>query len=135
MSLDPKTLIDGYLDETISAQQQSQLSDWIKADAENAKSFARAVWLHDQLHNSLAIHSLGTELPETRSQKSTSIWSVSSFATATSWAQRSRGWHPCSVWGCSGLPSGQHRHRQPFVSWIESSSVRCVPRIEPITSF
>ena len=49
MSRDVDELINGYLDDSLSEDQQRELSAWIKADAVNAKRFAKAVMLHDRL--------------------------------------------------------------------------------------
>lgn len=49
MSRDIDELISGYLDESLSEDEQRELADWIKADKGNAKQFAQAVMLHDRL--------------------------------------------------------------------------------------
>ena len=50
MSNDFDRLISEYLDEALSAEEQQQLEDWIKADPKNARRFAKAAMLHDRLH-------------------------------------------------------------------------------------
>jgi hypothetical protein len=50
---DARELIDGYLDEALTADQQDELSAWIKANPEHARIFAEAMLLHDRLRNTL----------------------------------------------------------------------------------
>ena len=57
MTLDPKQLIDGYLDETLASEEHAKLNQWLKGDPENSRQFAAAMLLHDRLrseHLSLA---------------------------------------------------------------------------------
>ena len=49
MKRDVSSLINGYLDDALSDDEQRELSDWIKADPANATRFAQAVMLHDRL--------------------------------------------------------------------------------------
>ncbi len=51
---DARELIDGYLDDALTADQQAELSAWIKANPENARIFAEAMLLHDRLRNTLS---------------------------------------------------------------------------------
>ncbi len=61
--------IDGYLDELLTADEQYQLADWIKADPSHARQFAEAVMLHDQLRaDMLAADVLTAEGPATALQ-------------------------------------------------------------------
>ena len=55
MISDPRELIDGYLDDALTADQQEELSAWIKANPEHARIFAEAMLLHDRLRNALAM--------------------------------------------------------------------------------
>ena len=48
-----ENLIHGYLDETLDAEQQVTLGQWIKDSPENAKHFAKAVLLHDRLRSEM----------------------------------------------------------------------------------
>lgn len=52
---DPRELIDGYFDDSLTAEQLESLSTWIKADPNNAHSFAHASLLHDRLRNTFTI--------------------------------------------------------------------------------
>jgi hypothetical protein len=52
---DPRELIDGYFDDTLTADQLKSLSAWIKADPNNARAFAQSSLLHDRLRNTFAI--------------------------------------------------------------------------------
>lgn len=62
-------LIDGYLDELLTADEHYQLSDWIKADPSHARQFAEAVMLHDRLRaDMLAADMLTAEEPLTALQ-------------------------------------------------------------------
>lgn len=54
MSRDVNELISAYLDEELSAAEQQQLAEWIKADASHARQFARAAMLHDRLQGEIA---------------------------------------------------------------------------------
>ncbi len=49
MTLEPKQLIDGYLDETLSVGEQGVLNCWLKESPQNAQEFAQAILLHDRL--------------------------------------------------------------------------------------
>lgn len=49
MTIDPSSLINGYLDETLSAEAQTTLADWINESPEHAHQFALALMLHDRL--------------------------------------------------------------------------------------
>ncbi len=51
MSTDVGSLIDGYLDDMLSPEQHQELSAWINASSENARTFAAAAMLHDRLRN------------------------------------------------------------------------------------
>ncbi len=51
MTSEPQKLIHGYLDNSLTAEQQILLSEWIKADADHARVFAAEVMLHDQIRN------------------------------------------------------------------------------------
>ena len=55
MSASIDSLIHGYLDETLTAEQQNELANWIKAGPENARRFAEAVLLHDRLRTELLV--------------------------------------------------------------------------------
>ena len=54
MDFDPDTLISGYLDETLTAEQVIALNDWLRNDADNARRFAAVGLLHDRLRNRFA---------------------------------------------------------------------------------
>ncbi len=51
MTHDPKQLIDGYLDETLSSDEHELLNRWLKASPENAQQLAQATLLHDRLRS------------------------------------------------------------------------------------
>ncbi len=51
MTNDPKQLIDGYLDETLSSDKHELLNRWVKASPENAQQLAQATLLHDRLRS------------------------------------------------------------------------------------
>lgn len=48
-NFDPQTAISGYVDDILTEAEHAALSDWLKADAANAKQFAAAMLLHDRL--------------------------------------------------------------------------------------
>jgi hypothetical protein len=48
-------LVDGYLDDLLTAGQHEELAAWIKASPENAHRFASAAMLHDRLRNEMVI--------------------------------------------------------------------------------
>ena len=48
-------LISGYLDESLSTEEQGELEEWIRESPENARRFARAGMLHDRLQNELGM--------------------------------------------------------------------------------
>lgn len=51
MTNDPKQLIDGYLDETLSADEHELLNRWLKSSPENAQQLAQVTLLHDRLRS------------------------------------------------------------------------------------
>lgn len=51
MTNDPKQLIDGYLDETLSSDEHELLNRWLKVSPENAQRLAQATLLHDRLRS------------------------------------------------------------------------------------
>ena len=51
MTNDPKQLIDGYLDETLSSDEHELLNLWLKASPANAQQLAQATLLHDRLRS------------------------------------------------------------------------------------
>jgi hypothetical protein len=57
---DPRNLIDGYFDETLSSDEHLELSQWIKADPQNARAFAQAALLHDRLRNLIELQTGST---------------------------------------------------------------------------
>jgi hypothetical protein len=84
----PSELIDGYLDDALTADQHAELSAWIKAKPENARIFAEAMLLHDRLRNTLgtdgvpnAIH-LSTTLESPRVWLA-NLWSMGAVARTT----------------------------------------------------
>lgn len=50
-----ETLINGYLDETLTPEQLAELEDWINTDPLNAKRFAAAIYLDEQLQAELSL--------------------------------------------------------------------------------
>lgn len=84
----PSELIDGYLDDALTADQQAELSAWIKANPENARIFAEAMLLHDRLRNTLGTDGalndiqLSTNVESPRVWLAT-LWSTSSLARTT----------------------------------------------------
>ncbi|MEZ6136711.1 MAG: hypothetical protein R3C53_17580 [Pirellulaceae bacterium] len=84
----PSERINGYLDDVLTADQQAELSAWIKAKPEHARIFAEAILLHDRLRNTLgtdgvpnAIH-LSTTIESPRGWLA-NLWSMSSFVRAS----------------------------------------------------
>lgn len=49
MSASATDLIHAYLDETLTAEQQVELANWIKESPEHARQFSETVLLHDRL--------------------------------------------------------------------------------------
>lgn len=65
MTLDPQTLIDGYLDETLSSEEHVAFAQWLQETPQHRQQFANAVLLHDRLRGELLAMSAMT--PEARS--------------------------------------------------------------------
>lgn len=61
MNADFQQLIEGYLDDALTAEQQKLLGDWIKSDEDHARTFAAEVMLHDRLRNASLVLEQGTE--------------------------------------------------------------------------
>lgn len=69
MMLDPATLIDGYLDETLSPAEHDALTQWLQAAPEHRQRFAEAVLLHDRLRAEvLALAATAPELAPVSSE-------------------------------------------------------------------
>jgi hypothetical protein len=51
MNSDPQDLVSGYLDDTLSPDEQHRLAQWLQESPENAGQFAQAMLLHDRLRN------------------------------------------------------------------------------------
>ncbi|MFO0798577.1 MAG: hypothetical protein U0804_13970 [Gemmataceae bacterium] len=49
MTTDPDALVAGYLDGTLTADEEAALNDWVKADPAHAARFAAAARVHDRL--------------------------------------------------------------------------------------
>ena len=87
-------LIDGYFDVVLTAEQQVELSEWIRSDPAHAKTFAHASLLHDCLRKALAVRAEMLDQPKTKSSiraldgrfPSMSVWN-----TAASVADSLRG--------------------------------------------
>lgn len=62
MSTPIAELMHGYLDETLEADQQRQLADWLQSSPDHAREFAELVLLHDRLRGEW---SLGEEPDQT----------------------------------------------------------------------
>lgn len=59
MKQNPRDLIDGYFDDTLSSDQQVELGKWLNADPQHARQFAQASLVHDRLRNILAVEQNG----------------------------------------------------------------------------
>lgn len=64
MTLDPQSLIDGYLDETLSSEEHVVFTQWLHEAPQHRQQFAEAVLLHDRLRGELLAISAMT--PESR---------------------------------------------------------------------
>ena len=53
MTLDPYTLVGGYLDETLSPEEHAALTQWLQETPQHRQQFAEAVFLHDRLRGEL----------------------------------------------------------------------------------
>ena len=62
-------LISAYLDGVLTDEQQRELAEWIEADPENAKQFAEAVLLDNQLRAEVNVRHYKS-LPDTSSRTS-----------------------------------------------------------------
>ena len=71
MMHNPRELIDGYLDDFLTAEQQVELSDWIRSDPSHAKAFAHASLLHDRMRNALAVRAELLDGPKTLDEPKT----------------------------------------------------------------
>ncbi|MGV3606604.1 MAG: FecR/PupR family sigma factor regulator [Planctomycetaceae bacterium] len=55
MSIDPKQLMNGFLDDILTEEQHAAFEHWLQASPDHAKEFAALVMLHDQLRNRLTV--------------------------------------------------------------------------------
>lgn len=65
MTIDPRSLVSGYLDDTLSPEEHAVLQAWLKESPANARQFADDVLLHDRLRGEhLALEALAqAEMP------------------------------------------------------------------------
>lgn len=83
MSVDYQELIHGYLDDSLSSEQQAQLNQWIKSDAKHARQFASYMMLHDRLRGELAAcENYATFVVPPDKQRSR-FWGSQAFALAS----------------------------------------------------
>lgn len=54
MSHEIEDRIGGYFDESLSAEEMTELADWIRDDPANAQQFARTAMLHDRLQSEMS---------------------------------------------------------------------------------
>ena len=87
MTNDPRQLIDGYLDETLSSDEHELLNRWLKAAPENAQQLAQATRLHDRLrreHLALAV------MPSSHGRQTVGDWPDDSHSLARVATRNSR---------------------------------------------
>ena len=53
MNHDASNLINGYLDDCLTPEQQQSLRDWLKESPDNAREFASSVMLHDRVRGEM----------------------------------------------------------------------------------
>lgn len=56
MSVDPKQLMNGFLDDILTEEQHAAFEHWLQESPGHAKEFAALVMLHDQLRNTLIVN-------------------------------------------------------------------------------
>ena len=83
MISDPRGLIDGYLDDTLTADQQEELSAWLKVNPEHARTFAEAMLLHDRLRNTLAAYETPVALRQSSNIGTTQGWLGEAWLTSS----------------------------------------------------
>ncbi|QDU98607.1 hypothetical protein [Lignipirellula cremea] len=83
MSIDAPQLIHGYLDDSLSEEEQQLLSEWIKSDAQHAQAFAAAVLLHDRLRDECTMLAQGEEQAQPLAASPPRRWLRSFVAVAT----------------------------------------------------
>ena len=79
MTNDLQQLIDGYLDETLSSDEQELLNRWLKAAPENAQQLAQATLLHDRLRSE---HLALTAMPRSHGRQTVGDWPDDSLSLA-----------------------------------------------------
>lgn len=52
---DCEELVDRYLDDSLSTEEQTRLNEWVKSDPKNARQFASRAMLHDRLRCELVV--------------------------------------------------------------------------------
>ncbi|MGB7347934.1 MAG: hypothetical protein WBD20_27160 [Pirellulaceae bacterium] len=83
MNIDYQVLIDLYLDDSLSSEQQAQLNEWIKSDPKNARQFASRAMLHDRLRSELAVvDDAKVELPNNSQSMTRRRWPFALASTA-----------------------------------------------------
>ncbi|MFO0923355.1 MAG: hypothetical protein U0905_12795 [Pirellulales bacterium] len=84
--MEPKEFIDGYLDDMLTEEQHALLCNWIKADPKNARQFAEAVKLHDQLRNAVCMELSEQHSVRREGAKATSSWGSRSIFSTSLWS-------------------------------------------------
>ena len=82
--LDPQTLINGYLDETLSSEELVCFQQWLRETPQNRQRFAEAALLHDRLRGEIL--AMSTTTPPVRATaagdvRSRSPWRRGSYTT------------------------------------------------------
>lgn len=78
---DPRTLIHGYLDGVLTADEEAALNEWVKADPANASEFAAVVRLHDRLRASFTPATPVTSRPAVAGKLRGRLWRRAGWLT------------------------------------------------------
>ncbi|QDT05016.1 hypothetical protein K227x_34140 [Rubripirellula lacrimiformis] len=83
MSVDYQKLIHGYLDDSLSAEQQGRLNQWIKSDPGHARQFASYMMLHDRMRSELVASESDAAYVMLPDESRSTGWGRRSFALAS----------------------------------------------------
>lgn len=79
-------IIDGYLDEILTEDEHTELCHWIKSDPKNARRFAEAVMLHDQLRNAACMDLSGKHFVRREGPNAPSTWIGRTIVSKSLWS-------------------------------------------------
>jgi hypothetical protein len=81
---DGHELIDSYLDDELTSDEEARLADWLSADRDNMRAFVRSAHLHRQLRSIMLAHPFhaGADAVVKKAERTTLLSSIASTVLA-----------------------------------------------------